>query len=137
LKRILKPIFLIAIAVVAMILLVVLSYDGAKEITIVTVDESGFGNACAVMNGGTGCYTPSIVTVNIGDVVTMTNTDPKAPHTFTSGTVNGYSPSPDGTFDSGVLMSGDAFEWTPENAGEQPYYCMLHTWMQGTIVVQK
>jgi hypothetical protein len=34
-------------------------------------------------------------------------------------------------------MSGDAFEWIPENAGEQPYYCMLHTWMIGTIIVQE
>jgi hypothetical protein len=34
-------------------------------------------------------------------------------------------------------MSGDSFEWIPENAGEQPYYCMLHTWMIGTIIVQE
>jgi predicted secreted protein with PEFG-CTERM motif len=34
-------------------------------------------------------------------------------------------------------MSGDTFEWIPENAGEQPYYCMLHTWMIGTIIVQE
>ena len=58
-------------------------------------------------------------------------------HTFTSGTVDGFAPSPDGTFDTGVLMSGEAFEWIPESAGEQPYYCMLHTWMIGTIIVQE
>ena len=58
-----------------------------------------------------------------GGVVTMTNTDPTGVHTFTSGTVNGFSPAPDGTFDSGVLMSGDSFEWIPENVGEVPYYC--------------
>jgi hypothetical protein len=33
-------------------------------------------------------------------------------------------------------MSGDAFEWIPTEAGTVPYYCMLHTWMVGTIVVQ-
>jgi len=67
----------------------------------------------------------------------MTNTDPTGVHTFTSGTVDGFAPSPDGAFDTGVLMSGDAFEWTPTQAGEQPYYCMLHTWMIGTIIVQE
>ena len=34
-------------------------------------------------------------------------------------------------------MSGDAFEWTPTEAGEYPYYCMLHTWMIGEIIVQE
>ncbi|MDC0523562.1 PEFG-CTERM sorting domain-containing protein, partial [Nitrosopumilus sp.] len=76
-------------------------------------------------------------TVDVGGVVTMTNTDPTGVHTFTSGTVNGFTPSPDGVFDSGVLMSNDAFEWSPTEAGTVPYYCMLHTWMVGEIIVQE
>ena len=32
-------------------------------------------------------------------------------------------------------MSGDSFTWTPQTDVDQPYYCMLHTWMIGTIVV--
>ena len=103
------------------------------EVAIGAVEESGFSQSCVE----TGCYTPSVATVDVGGVVTMTNTDPTGVHTFTSGTVDGFAPSPDGTFDTGVLMSGDAFEWTPTQAGEQPYYCMLHTWMVGTIIVQE
>ncbi len=103
------------------------------EVAIVTVDESGFSQSCVE----SGCYTPVTATVEVGSVVTMTNTDPTGVHTYTSGTVDGFTPSPDGTFDTGVLMSGDAFEWIPESAGEQPYYCMLHTWMIGTIIVQE
>jgi hypothetical protein len=34
------------------------------------------------------------------------------------------------------MMSGDSFEWQANVSGQVPYYCMLHTWMQGTIVVQ-
>jgi len=34
-------------------------------------------------------------------------------------------------------MSGDAFEWSPTEAGTYPYYCMLHTWMVGEIIVQE
>ncbi len=103
------------------------------EVAIVTVDESGFSQACV----DDGCYVPLTATVDVGGVVTMTNTDPTGVHTFTSGTVNGFTPSPDGIFDTSVLMSGDSFEWVPESAGEVPYYCMLHTWMIGTIIVQE
>ena len=71
-----------------------------------TVEESGFSQSCVE----TGCYTPSILTIKSGTVVTMTNTDPTGIHTFTSGTVDGFTPSPDGIFNSGVLMSGDALD---------------------------
>ena len=83
------------------------------------------------------CYTPSTATVDVGGVVTMTNTDAAGIHTYTSGTVDGFTPSPDGTFDSGILNADQSFEWSPDTAGEYPYYCMLHTWMQGTIIVQE
>ena len=152
-----------------------------------TVEESGFSQSCVEA----GCYTPMIATVDVGGVVTMTNTDPTGVHTFTSGTVNGFTPSPDGVFDSGVLMSGDSFEWeaslsqgpsgtivtmtntdttgvhtftsgtvdgfTPipdgmfdsevlmpgdayerkfSQKGTFDYYCILHTWMTGQIIVE-
>ena len=103
------------------------------EVAIGAVEESGFSQSCVE----TGCYTPGVATVDVGGVVTMTNTDPTGVHTFTSGTVDGFTPSPDGVFDSGVLMSNDAFEWSPTEAGTVPYYCMLHTWMVGEIIVQE
>ena len=106
--------------------------DHAK-VTIGTVEQSGFSQDCVA----DGCYTPNTVTVDVGEKVTMTNTDTTGIHTFTSGTVNGFTPSPTSTFDSDILLSGDSFEWTPDTTGEVPYYCMLHTWMQGTIVVQE
>jgi predicted secreted protein with PEFG-CTERM motif len=109
------------------------AYADHAEVAIGAVEESGFSQACVE----TGCYTPSVATVDVGGVVTMTNTDPTGVHTFTSGTVDGFTPSPDGTFDTGVLMSGDAFEWSPTEAGTVPYYCMLHTWMVGEIIVQE
>ena len=124
------------IAALAVILIVVsmTGDDSTKYVkTIGTVAESGFSQSCVE----TGCYTPSVAHVKLGSVVTMTNTDPTGVHTFTSGTVDGFTPSPDGVFDSGVLMSNDAFEWSPTEAGTVPYYCMLHTWMVGEIIVQE
>ena len=109
------------------------AYADHAEVSIGAVEESGFSQACVE----TGCYTPMVATVDVGGVVTMTNTDPTGVHTFTSGTVDGFTPSPDGAFDTGVLMSGDAFEWSPTEAGTYPYYCMLHTWMIGEIIVQE
>jgi plastocyanin len=126
-------VLIITIIAVAMIGMIVPSFANHSEVTIVTVDESGFSQACV----NSGCYIPVTAIVDVGGVVTMTNTDPTGVHTFTSGTIDGFSPAPDGTFDSSVLRSGNSFEWIPTQAGEQPYYCMLHTWMIGTIIVQE
>jgi len=82
-----------------------------------------------------GCYTPKTTTVEVGGVVTMTNSDETGIHTFTSGTVDGFAATADGTFDSGILQFGNSFQWIPDTPGEYPYYCMLHVWMQGTIIV--
>jgi plastocyanin len=103
--------------------------------TIGTVEKSGYSTDCAVPMGGDGCYTPVTLSANVGDKIIMTNTDSTGVHSFTSGTVDGFAPSPDGTFDTGILMSGDSFEWTPTVSGEYPYYCMLHSWQVGTITV--
>ena len=104
------------------------------ETVIKTADNSGTSMDCQT---SLDCYTPSIVTVSVGDIVTMLNSDSAAAmHSFTAGTVDGFTPSPSGIFDTGIMSADDSFEWIPENAGEQPYYCMLHTWMQGTIIVE-
>ena len=61
----------------------------------------------------------------------MKNTD-SAAHTYTSGTPDG---GPDGVFDSSLLMAGGSYEWSPRDEGVQPYFCMVHPWMQGIILV--
>ena len=109
------------------------SVNPAQTATVIkTADNSGMSMDC---QAALDCYTPSIVTVSVGDVVTMINSDSVA-HSFTAGTVDGFSPSPSGTFDTGIMSADDSFEWIPENSGDIPYYCMLHTWMQGTIIVE-
>ena len=131
-----SSIFVLFAIAVGMASMAPTAFADHPTVSIGAVEESGFSQVCAVPQGGDGCYTPVTATVDIGGDVTMTNTDPTGVHTFTSGTVDGFTPQPDGVFDSGVLMSGDAFDWTPTEAGTYPYYCMLHTWMIGEIVVQ-
>ena len=109
-----------------------------SQTVIKTADNSGMSMDC---HAASDCYTPNTITVNVGSVVTMINSDSAAAmHSFTAGTVDetvyGWRSSPSGTFDTGIMYAEDSFEWTPETAGEVPYYCMLHTWMQGTIIVE-
>ena len=111
-----------------------------SEVTIAAADNSGVPTDC---NAGwpdattSDCYTPSTATVDVGGTVTMLNSDASGMmHTFTSGT--GFADELSAvTFDSGNLMADMSYTWIPEVAGEVPYYCQLHPWMIGVIIVQE
>ena len=78
------------------------------------------------------CYSPSTATISAGGTVTFDNTD-KAPHTATSGTAaNG----PDGIFDSSLIMINSSYSVTLSDSGNYPYFCMVHPWMEGTVIVE-
>jgi len=100
-----------------------------SEVTIVPAAGSG---APGCEETSDGCYIPSTATVDVGGVVIMSNTD-SAAHTYTSGTPGD---GPDGIFDTGLLMAGGSYEYSPDTVGEIPYHCMVHPWMEGLIIVQ-
>ena len=100
------------------------------EVTIEAVAGSG-APGCEETDDG--CYIPSTATVDVGGVVIMSNPDTAA-HTFTAGTP---ADGPSGEFDTGLLMAANSFEWSPDTVGEVPYFCMVHPWMVGTIIVQE
>ena len=77
------------------------------------------------------CFIPADVTVDVGGEVTWTNDDTAA-HTITSGAPED---GPDGTFDSSLVMPGTTFSYQFEDAGEYPYFCVVHPWMMGTVTV--
>ncbi len=79
------------------------------------------------------CYVPYEVTVDVGGVVTWSNDD-SAAHTVTAGSA---ADGPSGVFDSSLFMAGTTFEHKFEAAGDFPYFCMVHPWMQGIVVVQE
>ncbi len=106
------------------------AYADHSEVTIVPADGSG---APGCEETADGCYIPTTATVDVGGVVIMSNTDTAA-HTYTSGNP---SDGPDGIFDTSLLMAGSSFEWSPDTVGEYPYFCMVHPWMIGTIIVQE
>ena len=43
---------------------------------------------------------------------------------------------PDGVFDSGMIMGGATYEYEFSETGEFVYYCLVHPWMVGTVVVE-
>ncbi len=77
------------------------------------------------------CYIPYEVTVDVGETVTWSNDDTAA-HTVTSGTA---ADGPDGIFDSSLFMAGTTFSHTFEEEGTFDYFCMVHPWMIGVVMV--
>jgi len=77
------------------------------------------------------CWDPAELTIDVGETVTWSNDDTAA-HTVTSGSpVDG----PDGNFDSSLFLAGATYDVTFDTAGEFPYFCMVHPWMIGTVIV--
>ena len=70
------------------------------------------------------------ITVSSGTTVTWTNDDSTA-HTVTPG----ENAQPEGQFDSGMMAPAATFEHTFAEAGEYPYFCLLHPNMVGTVSV--
>jgi len=81
------------------------------------------------------CFIPATVTIDIGGEVTWSNDDTAA-HTVTSGSA---ADGPDGLFDSSLFMAGTTFsvKFDDYEPGEYDYFCMVHPWMQGIVVVQE
>ena len=108
---------------------------GAGNATNATM--TGAGNATtsvSIVQGSstltTDAYQPNPVQVSVGSTVTWTNNDAQ-PHTATSG----ENATPDGRFDSGIMAPAATFDHTFTEAGEFPYFCLLHPNMVGTVSV--
>ena len=73
-------------------------------------------------------FSPSTLTVHVGDTVTWTNYD-QAPHdvTTTSAPV---------AVKSQTLFTGQSFSYTFTTAGTYSYYCSIHPDMRATVTVQ-
>jgi cytochrome c oxidase subunit 2 len=85
---------------------------------------------------GNPSYDPATLTVKKGDKITVTNKD-TLPHTVTSGT-GPTDPNSAKQFDTSILEAGATadIETTNINPGEYPFYCAVHPYMLGKLVVQ-
>jgi plastocyanin len=91
------------------------SAGGSADVTIVLGASS---------SSNSNFYSPSNFTAKVGQTVTFVNRD-SAIHTVTSTT--GIS--------SGDMASGATFSFTFTHLGTYQYYCKIHPWMKGFIIV--
>ena len=77
------------------------------------------------------CYTPSKIIIKQGNSVTWVNED-AAFHSVTSG----HYGKPNGLFDSEYLDPEQSFTFIFENVGTYDYFCSLHPWMKGQVIVE-
>ena len=71
-------------------------------------------------------FSPATLNVALGTTVIWTNND-STTHTVTSDT---------GVFNSGGMGQNATFSYTFNTAGTYTYYCSVHTYMKGTVVVK-
>jgi nitrite reductase (NO-forming) len=105
--------------------------------TMMAGNSTATGNEIDIAPGSsapsnTKFYEPATLTVRAGTTVTWKNLDSTL-HTVTSGSAEtGVS----GTeFDSSYLAGGKTFQHTFSSAGTFDYYCTLHPFMKGQVVV--
>ncbi len=87
-------------------------------------------------------YDPPFITIEAGDTVTWINDDREG-HTVTSGQGSGrfgwmgddYGTS-DGLFESGRFMPSESWSFTFSDEGAFPYFCAIHPWMEGAVIVE-
>ena len=77
------------------------------------------------------CYIPSQIVIETGKQVTWINED-SAFHSVTSG----FYGEPTEFFDSGHLDPYQSFSFTFDETGIYDYYCTLHPWMEGQVIVE-
>jgi len=80
----------------------------------------------AYQNSYGGFFIPASTNVPLGTKVTWSNKDYVA-HTATS--ADGH------TFDTRTILPGTSLTVTLQHKGVFPYYCKIHPWMMGTVLV--
>lgn len=131
---------------IALILAVGCATDSASTTTVATTVEAGSraastttgvvvtteapGGGVASIRVSDFSFSPSRVTISVGDSVTWNLAG--GTHTATSGT----APEGDGIFNQ-TLNASAPFTFTFEEAGEYPFFCRFHPdFMTGTVTVQ-
>ncbi len=78
----------------------------------------------------TDCYLPTQIQIKSHETITWINED-RGFHTVTTG----YYDTPDGMVESEQIAPTESFSFTFADPGEFHYYCRLHPWMEGTVIV--
>lgn len=88
-------------------------------------------------------YLPTATAIQVNQTVTWLNQDTEG-HTVTSGKAGGREGliqnnmgQPSGLFDSGTIKPGKTWSYTFAKPGQYEYFCTIHPWMDGYIIVNE
>lgn len=104
------------------------SAEGSSNSVDIT-GGSGAGQSCVSAKN---CYEPDTITVQPNTVITWTNID-NTVHTVTS-----VVPSDNDTgtaFDSDMINPGATYSFIFMKPGTYDYFCSIHPWMTGEVIV--
>jgi len=119
----------VLLSVVSLIAIAPSAFADHHEVTITSPPGAGTPGCEQTADG---CFIPSTVTIEVGETVTWENNDTAA-HTASGGNpTDGLT----GPWDSSLIMAGGSFSYTADTAGTFDYYCMVHPWMEGTVIVE-
>jgi len=99
----------------------------------VTVTNAAGSSTPGCEDTADGCFIPSTVTIEVGETVTWENNDTAA-HTASGGSAEDGLTGP---WDSSLIMAGGSYSYTADTAGTFDYFCMVHPWMAGTLIVEE
>ena len=124
------------LAILAFLVIIVSLFTFSFFITDAFADtvfvQNAVGSSVPGCHETNSCFIPSLITIEEGDTVIWTNPDSES-HTVTSGTGG----EPDNAFDSSIFKSGTTFSVDFNFAGTYPYFCQIHPWMTGVVVVEE
>jgi len=103
----------------------------------ITITQGAGASASVDCVAANNCFSPNPITVTPGTTVTWTNTDTMS-HTVTSGKVSDDNSG--SLFDSGFIsgttkIADHTFQFTFATAGTYDYFCTVHPWMVGQVIV--
>lgn len=129
------------VLVASPVLLQIIAPQASATVQIITIPYGAFDpnfNTAAPQ-----WYLPSATTIQVNQTVTWVNQDTEG-HTITSGKAGGREGliqnnmgQPSGLFDSGTIKPGKTWSYTFTKPGQYEYFCTIHPWMDGYIIVNE
>jgi plastocyanin len=126
-----KPINVLlgVLTLVAVLAIAPSAFADSAEVDIAKGAGASANADCVSANN---CFNPNPVTVAPGTEVEWKNTDTVG-HTVTSGKPTDNDAG--SLFDSSIIKAGGDFKFTFQNPGTFDYFCQVHPWMTGQVIV--
>ena len=124
-------IFIVGLAFVACICSTIPFAYAHHEKVIVRITPQSHNFDCA---SNKSCHHPSVLTIQAGRTVEWQNRDDFYAHAIVSGSsldFNGGS-----LFSSDLIKPHNTFSFTFKNAGKYNYFCSIHPWATGVIIIR-